>query len=160
MDILIPDIMIIDEVARSLVVSGFLLVAFREAVKRQLGQLTAFDPVVLLIISHVRQNAAIGNDRSPGGRLPGTFAIIAVGGLVAWVMFRHRRLQPMVENVLTVLSEHGHVLHGTLGREHMRMAELRAAFRQTSIATISEIRYAILEENGPVSVIPRSVQPA
>jgi len=160
MDILMPDIAIMEKVTRSLVVYVFLLVSFRVAGKRQLGQLTAFDLVVLLIISNVLQNAAIGNDNSLGGGLLGAFVIITINWLVAWLTFRHKRLQRMVENVPTVLVRHGHVLHGNLDREHMSMAELRAALRKEGIATMSEVRYAILEEDGRVSVIPRSVLPA
>ena len=64
MSILVPDIAITEKVVRSVGVYLFLLIAFRLAGKRQLGQLTAFDPVVLLVISNVLQNAAIGNDSS------------------------------------------------------------------------------------------------
>ena len=67
MHILIPEVAVAEKIVRSLVVYGFLLVAFRVAGKRQLGQLTAFDLVVLLIISNVLQNAAIGSDNSLGG---------------------------------------------------------------------------------------------
>jgi len=160
MDILIPDIAILEKVARSPVVYVFLLVAFRVAGNRQLGQLTAFDLVVLLIISNVLQNSAIGHDASLGGGLLGPFVVIARNWLVAWATFRHKRLQRMVENAPTTFVRHGRVLHRNLDREHMSMAQLRAALRKKGIAAISEVRYAILEEDGRVSVIPRSVQPA
>ena len=155
MDILIPDISIVEKIARSVAVYLFLLVAFRVAGKRLLGQLTAFDLVVLLIISNVVQNAAIGNDNSLGGGLVGAFVIMTLNWLMAWLTFRHRRLQRLVENVPTILVKHGEVLHANLDREHMSMAELRAALRKEGIVTLGEVRYAILEEDGHVSVIPR-----
>jgi uncharacterized membrane protein YcaP (DUF421 family) len=160
MDILIPDIAITEKLVRSVVVYLFLLVAFRVAGKRQLGQLTAFDLVVLLVISNVLQNAAIGSDNSLGGGLLGAAAIMALNWLVAWLTFRQKRLQRVVENVPTVLVKHGHVLHANLDREHMSMAELRAALRKEGIVTMSEVRYAILEEDGHVSVITRRALPA
>ena len=89
----------------------FPLVAFRVAGKRQLGQLTAFDLVVLLVTSNVLQNAAIGSDNSMGGGLVGTSVIIALN----W---------------------------------------------KEGITTLSEVRYAILEEDGHGSVIPRRPVPA
>lgn len=52
------------------------------------------------------------------------------------------------------------MLHGNLDGEHLSMAELRAALRTEGIATMSEVRYAILQEDERVSVIPRSVRPA
>ena len=106
----------------------FLLVAFRAAGKRQLGQLTAFDLVVLLVISNVLQNAALGSDNSPGGGLVGASVIIALNWMVAWLTFRHKRLERMV--------------------------------KKEGITTMSEVRYAILDEDGHVSVIPRRPVPA
>jgi uncharacterized membrane protein YcaP (DUF421 family) len=160
MDILLPEIAVAEKILRTVVVYGFLLVAFRLAGKRLLGQLTAFDLVVLLIISNVLQNAAIGSDNSLGGGLLGAAVIIALNFLVAWLTFRHKRLERLVENIPTVIVKHGHVIHANLEREHMSMAELRAALRKEGIATMSEVRYAILEEDGHMSVIPRRSVPA
>jgi uncharacterized membrane protein YcaP (DUF421 family) len=160
MDILIPDIAVAEKILRSVVVYGFLLVAFRLAGKRQLGQLTAFDLVVLLIISNVLQNAAIGNDNSLGGGLIGATVIIGVNFVIAWLTFRHKRLERLIESPPTIVVKHGHVIHANLDREHMSMSELRAALRKEGVATMSEVRYAILEEDGRVSVIPRRSLPA
>jgi uncharacterized membrane protein YcaP (DUF421 family) len=155
MNILIPDIAILEKILRSVVVYLFLLVSFRLAGKRLLGQLTAFDPLVLLIISNVLQNAAIGDDTSLGA-----FVIISLNSAVAWLTYRHRRLERLVENVPTVLIRHGHVLRANLEREHMSLAELRAALRKEGVSSMSEVRWAILEEDGRVSVMPRSARPA
>lgn len=91
MNLLIPDIPVLEKVIRSAVVYLFLLAAFRLAGKRQLGQMTPFDLVVLLIISNVVQNALIGNDNSLGGGLLGATVILLVNALVAWLTFRHKR---------------------------------------------------------------------
>ena len=69
MELLIPDISIVEKVLRTVVVYAFLLLAFRVAGKRQLGQLSPFDLIVLLIISNAVQNALIGDDVSLGGGL-------------------------------------------------------------------------------------------
>jgi len=75
MDILAPDIAITEKVVRSVGVYLFLLIAFRLARKRQLGQLTACDLVVLPLISNVLLNAAIGNDTFLGRGLVGASVI-------------------------------------------------------------------------------------
>jgi len=160
MDILMPNITVAEKLLRSVIVYGFLLVAVRIAGKRQLGQLTAFDLVVLLIISNVLQNAAIGDNTSLGGWLLGAAAIMALNFLIVWLTFRHKRFERLAENIPTVLVKHGHILHDNLDREHMSLAEVRAALRKESVVTMSEVRYAILEEDGHVSVIPRRSIPA
>src|SRR2546426_6386963 len=159
MSILMPDIAVAEKIIRSIAVYGFLLVAFRLAGKRQLGQMTAFDLIVLLIISNVLQNAAIGNDNSLGGGLLGATVIIVLNYLIAWLTYRHRGLERIVENSPTIVK-HGHVLRSNLDRECMSLPELRAALRKEGIATMSEVRYAILEEDGRVTVIPRRATPA
>jgi uncharacterized membrane protein YcaP (DUF421 family) len=63
MDFLLPEIAVAEKILRSMIVYGFLLVAFRMAGKRLLGQLTAFDLVVLLIISNVLQSSAMSEVR-------------------------------------------------------------------------------------------------
>lgn len=160
MSILMPDIALAEKIIRSIAVYGFLLVAFRLAGKRQLGQMTAFDLIVLLIISNVLQNAAIGNDNSLGGGLLGASVIIVLNLLIAWLTFRRKPLERIVENSPTVLVKHGHVVRANLAREFMSLAELRAALRKEGVATMSEVRYAILEEDGHVTVIRRRHVPA
>jgi uncharacterized membrane protein YcaP (DUF421 family) len=152
-DILVPDISIAEKVARSAVVYLFLLVAFRLSGKRQLGQMTAFDLVVLLIISNVVQNAVIGNDTSLGGGLIGATTILVLNLIVAYVTFRFKRADRVVEHSPTVLVRHGRVLRENLRRERLGPRDLRAALRHHGVVSVRDIRYAFLEEDGHVSVI-------
>jgi uncharacterized membrane protein YcaP (DUF421 family) len=155
MDILIPDISITEKVARTAVVYLFLLAAFRITGKRQLGQMTAFDLVVLLIISNVVQNAMIGADNSLGGGLLGVLVILVLNGVIAWITSRSRRAERLVENSPTVLVSHGRILWPNMRRELMSLAELRAALRREGMGSLREVRWAVLEEDGHLSVIPR-----
>jgi len=154
-NILVPDISIAEKITRSVAVYGFLLVAFRICGKRQLGQLTAFDLVVLLIISNVVQNAVIGNDNSLGGGLIGATTILILNTAVAWVTFRFKRVDRTVEHSPTVLVKHGRLLRANLRRECLGPRDLRAALRHHGVASLRDIRYAFLEEDGRVSVIMR-----
>jgi uncharacterized membrane protein YcaP (DUF421 family) len=159
LNILIPDVSVAEKLVRSVVVYLFLLVAFRLCGKRQLGQLSAFDLVVLLIISNVVQNAVIGNDNSLGGGLIGATAILLLNLVVAYVTFRFRRADRVVEHSPTLLVRHGRVLRDNLRRERLGPRDLRAALRHHGVVSIRDIRYAFLEEDGHVSVItgrPRS----
>ena len=153
MNILVPDIGVAEKVVRSVVVYGFLLIAFRLCGKRQLGQLTAFDLVVLLIISNVVQNAVIGNDNSLGGGLIGATTILILNLLVAYVTFRFKRADRVVEHSPTLLVRHGRILRQNLRRERLGPRDLRAALRHHGVVSVRDIRYAFLEEDGHVSVI-------
>jgi uncharacterized membrane protein YcaP (DUF421 family) len=154
-NLLVPDISVAEKVLRSVVVYAFLLVAFRLCGKRQLGQLTAFDLVVVLIISNVVQNAVIGNDNSLGGGLLGATTILLVNSAVAYVTFRFKRADRVIEHSPTLLVRNGRVLRSNLRRERLGPRDLRAALRHHGLVSVRDIRYAFLEEDGHVSVIPR-----
>lgn len=153
MTLLTPDIPVLEKVIRSAVVYLFLLFAFRLAGKRQLGQMTAFDIVVLLIISNVVQNALIGNDNSLGGGLLGATVILLLNAGVAWLTFRHKRVERLVEQTPTFIVKHGRILRENLRRERLSLPELRAALRKEGVVSLSNVRYVILEEDGHLSVI-------
>lgn len=155
MDILRPEIAVAEKLLRSVAVYLFLLVAFRLMGKRQLGQLTPFDLVVLLIISNVVQNALIGNDNSLGGGLIGATAILVLNAIVAWLTFRYKRLERLVEHSPTIVVRHGRILKASLRQERLSLPELRSALRQQGVVSLRDVRYVILEEDGKLSVITR-----
>ena len=153
MDIWIPDIPLLEKLIRSVVVYLFLLVAFRLAGKRQIAQITAFDLVVLLIISNVVQNAVIGDDTSLGGGLFGATVIFLLNAAVAWLTFRFKRIERVIEHTPTVLVRSGRILRENLRRERLSLPEFRAALRRHGVVSLRNVRYAILEEDGHVTVL-------
>ena len=154
LNIFIPEISVLEKVLRSVIIYFFMLVAFRFTGKRQVGQLTPFDLVVLLVISNVVQNALIGNDNSLGGGLLGAASILVFNYLVAEVSFRSKRARRWLEASPTMLVHNGQVLHDNLRRERLTLDELMAALRRGGVAEPHEVRFAVLEDNGGVSVVP------
>ncbi len=155
MGLFVPEIAVWEKVLRSVVVYLFMLLAFRFTGKRQVGQLTPFDLVVLLIISNVVQNAVIGPDNSLGGGLLGAVVILALNWVVVEVTFRSKRLRRLVEATPTILIHNGRILHQNLQRERITLDDLHAALRRAGAADVEHVRVAVLEENGGISVIPR-----
>ena len=153
--IFVPDIPITEKVLRSVVVYVFLLVAFRLTGKRQVGQLTPFDLIVLLIISNVVQNALIGNDNSLGGGLVGAAAILALNTVVVEVTYHSRRARRLLEAQPTLLIRDGRLLEDNMRRERVTLDDLLAALRRTGVTDPAHVRLAMLEENGGISVIRR-----
>lgn len=157
-NIFIPEISIAEKVLRSVVIYLFLLVAFRFTGKRQVGQLTPFDLVVLLIISNVVQNAVIGNDNSLGGGLVGAVTILVLNYAVAGVAYRSKRARRLLEAQPTLLIHNGRILQENLRRERITIDELLAALRRSGVVEPAKVRFAVLEENGSISVIPRAAE--
>lgn len=156
MSLFVPEITVWEKVLRSVVVYGFMLLAFRFTGKRQVGQLTPFDLVVLLIISNVVQNAVIGPDNSLGGGLLGAAVILALNWGVVELTFRSKRLRRVLEAQPTLLVHNGRILHANLQAERLTLDDLHAALRRAGVADAEHVRVAVLEENGGISVIPRA----
>jgi len=152
----LPEIALGEKILRSVVIYVFILLAFRFTGKRQVGQLTPFDLVVLLIISNVVQNAVIGPDNSLGGGLLGAVVILALNWLVVELTFRSKRLRRLLEAEPTLLVHNGRILHDNLRRERLTLDDLHAALRRAGVADLGHVRVAVLEENGGISVIPRA----
>ncbi|MBI3628641.1 MAG: DUF421 domain-containing protein [Candidatus Rokubacteria bacterium] len=154
-DLLVPGISVAEKIVRSVVVYGFVLLAFRVSGKRQVGQLTPFDLVVLLILSNVVQNALIGNDNSLTGGLIGAATILALNYAMVEIAYRSRRARRLLEAHPTLLVHNGRLLHDNLRRERITFEDLQAALRRNGVLDVEHVRVAVLEESGGISVIAR-----
>lgn len=153
---LIPEVSIIEKIVRPLVAYFFLLIAFRIAGKRELGQMTPFDLIVLLTISNVLQNAMIGPDNSLSGGLIGGLALFCANGLIGRLTLHFPGLARLLEGKPTPLIEDGRILTKNLRREVMTKAELERAIRKHDLDPATDlplIKKALLEQDGTVTII-------
>lgn len=155
----VPEVAVWEKVLRSVVIYLFMLLAFRFTGKRQVGQLTPFDLVVLLIISNVVQNAVIGPDNSLTGGILGAVVILALNWMFVEATYRSKRLRRLLETTPTLLVHNGRILHGNLQKERVTLDDLHAALRRNGVSDVEQVRAAVLEENGGISVIPRAAGP-
>jgi uncharacterized membrane protein YcaP (DUF421 family) len=149
----VEQIPLAEKILRTVLVYALIAVLFRVAGKRGLANLNTFDFVVIFLLSNVVQNAVIGNDNSLGGGLLGATTILLLNLGVAYVTFRLKRADRLIEHSPTVLVRHGRILRDNLRRERLGPRDLRAALRHHGVVSIRDIRYAFLEEDGHVSVI-------
>ena len=157
--ILIPEVQILEKIVRPLVVYVFLLIAFRAAGKRELGQMTPFDLIVLLTISNVLQNAMIGPDNSLTGGIIGGLTLFVANGLIGRLTLYSPSIAALLEGKPTPLVENGRILTRNLRREVMTRSELERAIRKHGLdpeADMPLIKRALLEQDGTVTIILRS----
>src|SRR5690349_24998052 len=108
---------LVEKVLRPILVYTFLIVVLRVFGTRELAQLNPFDLVVLLSLSNTVQNAIIGDESSITGGLIGAFTLLLVNYLVVRFLFKHRRLDQMVEGKSTILIEKGRLKKRALAKE-------------------------------------------
>lgn len=141
-------------VLRTVVVYLAVLIGLRLAGKREIGQMTVFDLVVLLLIANAVQNAMVGPDTSLVGGVVAAGVLLVVNFLVAQMRLRWPRLRRWVEGTPTLLVLHGEVIADHLRREGVDQETLEAALREHEIASFDQVEMAVLEIDGSISVVP------
>jgi uncharacterized membrane protein YcaP (DUF421 family) len=141
-------------VVRTVVVYAVLLLVLRLAGKRELGQMTPFDLVVLLIISNAVQNAMVGPDTSLNGGLLAALTLVVVNRLVDRLGLRSAWLQHHLIGEPTLLVHDGALLADHLRREGISQDEVLQALREHGVDDLAAVKLAVLEADGTISVIP------
>lgn len=144
-----------DMVFRALAIYLFLVVVFKVAGRRALLQMTSFDLILLLIISEATQQALLGEDFSVTGAMI-TITTLVVVDIIFEIMKKY--FSP-VENILdgtpVILVENGVPLADKLKKVDVSCDDILVSARQNNgVTQLSEIKYAILERNGHISIIP------
>ena len=143
---------LLEKILRPIVVYLALVVLLRIFGKRELAQLNPFDLVVLLSLSNTVQNAIIGNDNSVSGGLIGAFTLLAVNYLVVRFLFKHRRLDQIVEGKSTTLIDRGKVQHKNLAKELLSHSELLTVLHRQGFDDVDEVERCVLEPSGTFAV--------
>jgi uncharacterized membrane protein YcaP (DUF421 family) len=144
-----------EKVIRAVVVYAFLLLALRLFGRRELGQFTAFDLVVLLTLSNILQNAMIGNDNSLLGGLVGATVLLTANLVLAYAVFRSRSVQRFVTGEPRILIRDGIVQKQALAAQRLTEQDLLAAVHSQGLEDFGLVHLAISEPNGTISVLPR-----
>ena len=141
---------------RGIAVYVFLLVLLRVTGKRQIGQLSPFDLVLLLVLSNAVQNSMNGGDNSLVGGMVSAATLVALNFCIGLATSRSKKLEEFVEGRPQVLIHNGQLFEDVLASAQLTHHELHAALRQSGCATVNEVSMAVLENNGAISVIKRA----
>jgi uncharacterized membrane protein YcaP (DUF421 family) len=139
-------------IARAVIVYLFLLLILRLTGKRQVGQLAPFDLVLLLVLSNSLQNAMNGGDNTLSGGVISAVTLIGLNWLIGYATFRNKKVGRFVEGRPQVLIHNGMVYRDIMEHERVTQDELEAAIRRSGCASIDDVHFAILENNGQISV--------
>lgn len=137
-----------EKVLRTLAVYALLVVLLRVFGKRELAQLNPFDLVVLLLLSNSVQNAVIGADNSVTGGIIGAATLLSANYLVVRFLFKHKRLDQILEGSPSTLIQGGVLDRDALARELLTESELLTVAHRQGFDTIEEIETCVLEPGG------------
>jgi uncharacterized membrane protein YcaP (DUF421 family) len=144
-----------DLVFRAAVVFAFVFLVTRIVGRRQLSQLEPFDLILLVVIGDLVQQGVTQSDESVTGALIviSTIALLSLG--VSWVSFRSRKIRLVTEGEPIVLVQNGRLIERNMRRERITREDIEQEARQQQITLLSDLRWAILEDDGKISCISR-----
>jgi len=145
-------------VLRSAVVYVSLFIGLRLMGKRELGQMTVFDLVVVLLLANAVQNAMVGPDTSLWGGLIAAAVLLVLNKGVAMLRLHRDAWGRLLEGTPTVLVQSGQFLDPALRKEGIERAQVLMAMREHGIGDIKEVQLAVLEIDGSISVVPKEAR--
>ncbi len=144
---------LLDVALRTSVVYFALLIGLRLTGTRQLGQMSTFDLVLLLIIANAVQNAMVGPDTSLAGGLVAAGVLITWHRMIDWWRLRSRGISKLLTGEGIMLIHAGRILEEHCVRAGITHDELRQALREHGVASVQDVMLAVLEPDGAISVV-------
>ncbi|MEP7235470.1 MAG: YetF domain-containing protein [Ignavibacteriota bacterium] len=141
-------------ILRSVVVYLIIIFAFRLAGKRHISQLSLVDFALILLISNAVQNAMVGNDTSLAGGLVAALSLLATNLLLTRFVFKSKGGRDLLVGEPRLLVRNSVVIESALNSEDLSEEDLTEAIREHGINSLKEVRTAILELDGSISIIP------
>jgi len=145
----------VDIVIRGTIVFFFVFLLTRVVGRRELASLEPFDLILLVVIGDLVQQGVTQNDFSVTGAILAVSTIGTLTVLVSWTGFRWRRTRPVLEGEPIILVQDGEPIKRNLDRNRITFDEVAAAAREQQLEKLDEVKWAVLETSGNISIVPK-----
>lgn len=136
------------------------LLGVRLTGKREVGQMTPFDLVLLLLLSNAVQNAMTGPDTSLLGGVVAAITLLVLNYAVAESSGANRRFRKLVQGSPSLLIHNGELVMTHLAKEHVTVDEIQRACREHGISNVADVALGVLEVDGSISLLKYDDCPA
>lgn len=140
---------------KTLIVYVVLVVGLRLLGKRELGQMSVYDLVLIVILGNAVQNAMINNDNTLGGGVVAAFVLLLANRVLNVMIVRSPKVERALVGEPVLIVSDGVVLQGAMDRQGITRDQLEAALREHGYDSLDGIHSVILEVDGSMSVVPR-----
>jgi uncharacterized membrane protein YcaP (DUF421 family) len=131
----------------------FMFIILRIWGKKHLGEMTAFDFILLLFMSEAVQNSLIDDDKSIWGGMIVIATFIFWNVIINKLGYRSRKLEKILDGVPKVLIKDGKLFKETMEKEQITFQELYGALREEGVLDIKDVKQATIETNGHISIV-------
>lgn len=143
----------LDVILRSAAVYLFMVVALRIFGKKELSQLNTTDVILILLISNSVQNAMVGSNTSLWGGLAAATVLFAINFILKKLMYRFKAFGNFIQQKPEILIHDGNLDFKTLSKLNITSEELKEAMREHGIEYFKDVKLAMLEIDGNISII-------
>ena len=147
-----------DLVARAVIIYVLVFAFTRALGRREMSSLQPFDLILLVVIGDLVQAGVTQSDMSVTGDFIVICTIGALQVLTSYLSYRFRRVRPVLQGEPIVLVENGEMIKRNMDRERLSLDDLAEQARLNEIASLDDVRWAILETNGQISFIKQPSQ--
>lgn len=144
-----------DIVIRATVMFAALYLLIRLLGKRELGQMSPFELVLLIVMGDMIQQGVTHNDFSLTGAILAiaTFAFWAL--VLSWISYLWPRTRKALEGEPRIVISQGKIVEHNLRHDRLTAGELEMEMRLAGIQSVKDVAWAVLEPSGKISFIPR-----
>src|SRR5271157_6001356 len=132
----------------------FLIFGLRLLGKRELGQMSVYDLVLIIVIANAVQNAMLGNDNTLVGGLVAALTILIMNRILTWFIVRQPNFKNFLLGIPVLIVRDGIMLTGPMDRAGITNENVLAAMREHGISDIERVQMAVLENDGSISIVP------
>ena len=143
----------LDIIIRSVSVYLFMIIAIRVFGKKELSQLNTADIILILLISNSVQNAMVGSNSSLQGGLVAALVLFVLNFILKKIMYNSKTITDLVQDKPEILIHNGIIDFKTLAKLEITSQELEEAIREHGVETYKEVKLAMMEIDGNISVI-------
>lgn len=140
---------------RSVVIYAAVFFLLRVVGKKQIGEMSPFDLVLLLIISESVSAAITGGDNSISAGLIAVSTFICVNYTMDFLMFKSKKAEKFLEGEAQLIITDGKIVKDVCDKEKITREEIQSVLREHSIDELKDVSYAVLETNGQISVLKK-----
>jgi len=145
-----------ESVVRVVVIYFFLLLVFRIAGRRTLSQMTTFDFVLLLVISEQTQQAMVANDPSLTNAFLMILTLVGLDITLSIIKQRSPKIEKWLDGTPTIIVENGRPLKDRMDKARVDESDVLTAARHLQgLERMEQIKYAVLERSGGITIIPQ-----
>jgi len=145
----------VETVLRVGIIYVFVLVALRLLGKREFGQLSPVEFVMLMLIPDIVAPSIVRDDFSLTTGLVAVSTVMLLVLVTSLLVHMNRRLEFAVHARPTVLVHEGTVYSETLNKERVSAEEILASARENGVETLGEVKWAILQSDGKIAIVPK-----